>query len=254
MNDLIIEILGNQIPKDLLNKLNRIYNKLKRNFWLGKDEECIEKAGKFVEIVTRILEYITINSFTPFEDELKVSETLRKFENLPKQDFPESIRIMIPRVLYSLYTFRSKRGGAHIKNIDPTHMDAIYITSACDWIIAELIRLYHTQDDREIQNIIESIVEKKVPLLEEFDNDIKILDPTLPVSGKVLAILYKRYPNFVSKKDIDKWVPTKLSSHISTTLRNLDDRGLIYRKDNNIKLTIKGVKYVEEKILKKITL
>ncbi|WP_156967418.1 hypothetical protein [Geoglobus ahangari] len=243
--------MDHEIPEILLQKLEEVYNKLKQNFWLGKYEECLEKIGKFVEVSIRVLEHITTGNFTSFEEELSISDTLKKFENLPKNDFPDSVRILIPRVLYSLYTFRSKRGGAHIKGINPNHIDATYVVSACDWIVAELIRLYHTGDEKEVWDLINSLVDKKVPVLEEFGEDIKILDTSLLVPDKILLILYRKYPQYVSKKDLKRWVPTKSPSHIPTTLKNLDKRGLIYVKRDLVKLTIKGIKHVEDNLLRK---
>ncbi len=243
--------LNLNVPPELLNRLIEVYSKIKQNFWLGKDEECIEKTGKFVEITTRILEYLTSGSFTPFESDLKVSETIKKFKNLPKQNFSESIRIIIPRVLYSLYTFRSKRGGAHIKEVNPNHIDAAYVVSACDWVMAELIRLYYTDEEKEIEKIINSIVDRRVPILQEFGEDLKILDPSLSVPDKILIILYQRHPNSVSTDELKKWIKTKSSTYINTALKRLDDNGFVFRKDKENTLTRKGVAYVEEKFKNK---
>lgn len=248
----IAKISSKSINVSLLDKQLEIYKKIKESFWLGKDEECIEKVGKFVEITIRILEHITSGSFTPIEDDLKVSETLKKFETLPKQNFPESIRIIIPRVLYSLYIFRSKRGGVHIKEVNPNHIDATYVISACDWVMAELIRLYHTNEEKEIQKIINSIVDRKVPILEEFGEDIKILDPSLSVPDKILITLYKKHPNPVSTDELKKWIKTKSSTHINTALKRLDDNGFIYRKNKENTITIKGIAYVEDKFKEKL--
>lgn len=243
----IAKTLSKDIDPLLLKKQLEIYKKIKENFWLGKDEECMEKVGKFVEITIRILEHITSGSFTPIESNLKVSETLKKFENLPKQNFPESIRIIIPRVLYSLYTFRSKRGGAHIKGVNPHHIDATYVISACDWVMAELIRLYHINEEKEIEKIMNSIVDRRVPILEEFGEDLKILDPSLSVPDKILIILYKKYPNSVSTNELRKWIKTRTSTHINTALRRLDDKGFVYRKNKENIITTKGIAYVEDK-------
>ena len=243
----ITRILSKSINTLLLNKQLEIYKKIKESFWLGKDEECIEKVGKFVEITIRVLEYIAFQSYTPFDHELKISETLRGFEGLSKQNFPVSIRIMIPRVLHSLYTFRSKRGGAHIKGVNPNHIDATYVISACDWVMAELIRLYHTNEEKEIEKIINSIVDRRVPILEEFGEDLKILDPSLSVPDKILIILYKKHPNSVSTDELKKWIKTKTFTHINTALKRLDDKGFVYREDKENTITIKGLAYVEDK-------
>lgn len=247
----ICTLLSDEIQPELIYKLEGTYKKIKQNFWLGKDEECIEKVGKFVEITVRVIEYITTKTFTPFSKELKVSEKLKQFENLPKNKYPESIRIMIPRVLYSLYTFRSKRGGAHIKEVNPNHIDAAYVVSSCDWIVAELIRLYHTDKEKEIEKIINSIVDRRVPILQEFGEDLKILDSSLSVPDKILIILYHRHPNSVSTDELKKWIKTKYSTHISTALKRLDDNGFVFRKNKENTLTRKGVAYVEEKFKNK---
>jgi hypothetical protein len=249
----IRKIFGSTIDSMLLERLMENYQKIKQNFWLGKDEECLEKTGKFVEIIIRIIQQLTSGEYTSFEEELKISECLKSFERLPKDRFPESIRILIPRVLYTLYTFRSKRGGAHVKGINPNHIDATYVISACDWIIAELIRLYHSDDEKEIRKIIDSVVDRKVPILEEFEDDIKILDTSLSVPDKILVILYKKYPSYVSINDLKKWIKVKDRRYINTALKRLDERGLIHRKsDNSSILTRTGIKYVEDKLQKEI--
>ncbi len=241
----IAKALSKQVDPLLLKKQVEIYKKIKESFWLGKDEECVEKIGKFVEITIRVLEYITTGNFTSLDEELRISETLKKFENLPKQDFPESIRIMIPRILYSLYTFRSKRGGAHVKDINPNHIDASYVVSTCDWIMAELVRLYHTKNEKEIQSIIDSMVDKKVPILEEFGNDIKILNPSISIPDQILIILYKKHPNPVSTNELKRWIKT--TTYINTVLKRLDDKGFVYRKNKENIITRKGIAYVENK-------
>ena len=245
-------LLSDEIQPELIDKLEYIYKKIKQNFWLGKDEECIEKVGKFVEITTRVIEYITTKTFTPFSEELKVSNKLKQFENLSKNRFPESIRIIIPRVLHSLYTFRSKRGGAHIKEVNPNHIDATYVVAACDWVMAELIRLYYSDEEREIERMINSIVDRSVPILQEFGEDLKILDPSLSVPDKILIILYKKHPNSVSTDELKKWIKTKSPTHINIALKRLDDNGFIYRKNKENNITIKGIAYVEEKFKEKL--
>lgn len=252
MKDLL-KVFKGVIDPILVRRLIENYQNIKQNFWLGKDEECIEKVGKFVEIIIRVLEYITTKNFTPFEDELKVSGSIKNFEKFPKNGFSESIRIMIPRVLNSLYTFRSKRGGAHIKGVNPNHIDATYVVSACDWVMAEFIRLYHTENEKKIQRLIKSIVDKRVPLIEEFGEDLKILDPSLSVPDKILIILYKKHPNFVSIDELREWIKTKTPTHINTALKRLDDKGFIYRKNKESFITRKGVSYVEGKFKEELS-
>jgi len=240
--------LSSRIDKELIDRLLEHYQKIKQNFWLNRDEECLEKVGKFVEIATRSLEHITLGAWTPFEKDLPILTTLQRFEQLPKNRFPESIRLLIPRILYSLYTFRSKRGGAHIKGINPNHIDATYVIFSCDWVLSELLRLYHSDDVSVIQELIDSIVDRKFPLIEEFGSDLKILNPDMSVKNKIIAVLYKSYPNFVPTGSLKKWIKTRSKTHIPTVLKNLDENSFVYRDRMRNKLTRKGIKYVEEEL------
>ncbi|MCJ2670332.1 MAG: hypothetical protein LN416_07480, partial [Candidatus Thermoplasmatota archaeon] len=63
--------------------------------------------------------------------------------------------------------------------IDPNLMDATYVVSACDWILAELIRAYVSDEPDIAKDTIHSIMEKKVPVIEEIEDDLVILDTTL---------------------------------------------------------------------------
>jgi hypothetical protein len=159
---------------------------------------------------------------------------------------------MIPRVLYSLYTFRSKRGGTHIKDVNPNHIDATFVISSCDWIISELLRLYHTDDINAIQNLINYIVERKVPIIEEFGDNIRILHTELSVADKILIILYKKHPNYVLTKDLKKSIKTKSPNHVTTVLNQLDNDAKIFRKEQENIITLKGIKYVEKTLPKEI--
>ena len=156
---------------------------------------------------------------------------MQYLENLPKDRYPDSIRLHIPRILKTIYDIRSKRGVTHISEINPNLMDATFVVSACDWILAEFIRLYYTDDPDNAQKIINTIVERKVPIIEEFEGDLKVLKPELSVADKILLTLYKKYPEYVSTSDLKEWIKTKSPTHITTVLRQLDHEAKIHRKN-----------------------
>ena len=248
----IKKILSTNIDTDLVEHLLEHYKKLKQKFFLGQYEPSQLKCAKFAEVVMRILEYITKKSYTPFDKSLSLDELAKELEQFPKDKFPDSLRIHIPRILRAIYDIRSKRGVAHIGEINPNFMDATFVVSACDWIMAEFIRLYHTDDSNEAQKTIDSIVERKVPIIEEFGYELRILTPDLPVADKILLILYKKHPDYVSTSDLKSWIKTKSPSHITTVLRQLDADVRIHRKGNENIVTRRGIKYVEENLPKEI--
>lgn len=248
----IKEILSSKIDADLVEHLLEHYKKLKQKFFLGQYEPSQLNCAKFAEVAMRILEYIIKGNYTPFGKNISLDAFARELEQLPKDKFPDSLRIHIPRILRATYDIRSKRGVAHIGEINPNLMDATFVVSACDWIMAEFLRLYHTDDSNEAQRIINSIVERKVPIIEEFDDDLKVLTPDLPVADKILLILYKKYPNYISTSDLKTWIKTKSPSHITTVLRKLDDDAKIYRRGKENIITRKGIEYVEKNLKKEI--
>ncbi|MBC7129301.1 MAG: hypothetical protein H5T45_06195 [Thermoplasmatales archaeon] len=248
----IKKILSGKIDADLVEHLLRRYKELKQKFFLGQYESSQLNSAKFVEVAFRILEYITKGSYTSFNREININDLITYLENLPKDKYPDSIRIHVPRILKSIYDIRSKRGVAHVGELNPNLMDATYVVSSCDWIMAEFVRLYYSNDATEAQKIINSIVERKVPIIEEFGEDIKILNPDLSVSDKILLILYKRHPNYVLTSDLKKWIKTKSPAHITTVLRWLDNEAKIYRKGKENIITRKGIDYVEKKLSTKL--
>jgi hypothetical protein len=246
----IKKTLSSKIDTNLVEHLLKHYEELKQRFFLGQYESSQLNCGKFVEVVMRILEYITQGKYTPFGKDISLDVLAKDLEQLPKDKFPDSLRIHIPRILRAAYDIRSKRGVAHIGKINPNLMDATFVVSACDWIIAEFIRLYHTGDSNEAQKIIDSIVQRKVPVIEEFGNAFKVLNPDLSVTNKILLILYKKHPNYVSITDLKNWIKTKSPSHITTVLRRLDDDTNVYRRGKENIITRKGIEYVERNLLK----
>jgi len=252
MKEEIVKLLSKHIKEELVLILFEHYQKLKQKFFLGQYESSLLNCAKFGEVVIRILEYLTKGNYTPFGKNVSLDDLTKELEQLPKDKFPDSIRIHIPRIIRATYDVRSKRGVAHIGDINPNLMDATFVISACDWILAEFIRLYHTSDPNEAQTIIDSIVERKIPIIEEFGDNLKVLNPALSVADKILIILYKKRPNYVSTINLKQWIKTKSPSHITTALRQLDDAALVYRNEENNTITQKGIEYVEKNFTKEI--
>jgi hypothetical protein len=247
-----MEVLSTTIDPILIKHLIGHYKELKQKFFLGQYESSLLNCAKFGEVVIRILEYLTKGNYTPFGKNVSLDDLTKELEQLPRDKFSDSIRIHIPRILRATYDIRSKRGVAHIGDINPNLMDATFVISACDWILAEFIRLYHTGDPNEAQTIIDSIVERKIPIIEEFGDNLKVLNPALSVADKILIILYKKHPNYVSTSDLKKWIKTKSPAHITTVLRQLDDDAKVHRKGKKNIITRKGIEYVEKNLSKKI--
>ena len=174
----IIEVqLQKYFSKLLVSKLTYAYTKLKSNFIQNRLEPGELNGAKFAEVVFRLIQYATDpqHRYTPLKQSLPSVDTLvTEFQNLPNT-FDDSLRLHVPRALKSIYGIRSKRGIGHTGEIDANLMDATLVMAVCDWVMAELIRLYHDCSADEAQSIVDRLVKRRVP----FIYDSMVLRPYL---------------------------------------------------------------------------
>ena len=201
-----LEPLFSKIPNRLISVLLKEYKKIKINFIETKWEPSELGGGKFSEAVFRILEWYTENKYTSLGKQIvNFAQSTRKFEN--KTNFPNSIRFHIPRILVALYDIRNHRGVSHLSgDIDPNHMDATFVVSAADWIMAELVRIFHNVTTEEAQNVVESIITKNIPLIWNLGNKKRILNPLLGYREMMLVLLYDTYPKSINEDTLIDWI------------------------------------------------
>jgi hypothetical protein len=146
---------------------------------------------------------------------------------------------------------RNKRDTAHLAdNIDPNLQDATLVISNLDWILAEFIRLYHNVSADDAQKIIEGLVTRKVPVIEDFDGFLKVLNPKLLVSGYVLVLLYERGSAGATYAELEKWVRPSMRGNLRRTLTGMVDKAQLHEDGAGIfKLTKLGRQEVETRNL-----
>jgi hypothetical protein len=201
-----------------------------------------------------MLEHATTGKSTDLGRMLDSEKLIVTLSNYTKAQFPESIRLHIPRGIRVVYDIRNKRDAAHLADdIDPNLQDATLVISTLDWILAEFIRLYHNVSANEAQKIIEGLVTRKVPVIEEFDGFLKVLNPKLPVSGYVLTLLYERGSTGAAFAELEKWVRPSMRGNLRRTLTVMVDKAQLHENDAGIfKLTTLGRKEVEKRNLHNI--
>ena len=184
----LISELSSKFPEELVQDLITSYEKVLAEFRKAAWDETLWKAGKFVENVFRLLYYVVHSKVldqVPSMNDLK-----REFVNLLSDKYQDSIRILIPRISTAMiYDPRSKKGAVHVKPIDPDYLDATLAVSACDWVLAEILRVYHTQETEEIQQIIRSILMRKVPFVEKHGKESFVTIPLGSAEDEVLLLL-----------------------------------------------------------------
>ncbi len=245
------------LPKKLREALEGHYTEIKVNFARGHFEPAELNGGKFCEIVFRVLEWRTSGgTYSPLGKSVsRFDQALRRFESL--SSFPDSVRFHIPHVLNALYSIRNKRGVAHhAGEIDSNKMDAIFVVSCADWVMAELVRLFHGISLDEAQDLVDKLVTKKIPVVWQIGNHIRIISPPgrkLKTADKVLLILYSRHPEPVIVSELLTWTeydPRNKPRFRTSILGNLHKSDLIHldKKEDKVFLSLLGVRFVEDNL------
>jgi hypothetical protein len=234
--------LSNTIPRELVEDLLLSFEKVLSEYRKGKWEETLWKAGKFAENTFRILSFLLtgkIERESPNFTEIKI-----KLEKTSSEKLPESIRILIPRITSSLiYDPRSKKAAVHVKEINPDYMDASLVVSACSWILAEFIRIYHTSDSQKIAEIINLLMQRKVPFIEIHEGKMFITKP-IDCRSEILLLLLNS-PKGLTRNEIGSILGRYYSqARITQSLDELEKKRYIVKLNHNYIITGPG----EEKI------
>jgi hypothetical protein len=236
------------MPTELVDELVEAFAEAKRRFYRDDLRPSEIEGARFSEAVFRILEWATTQTYTPVGDTLpKVPTLMSKLEQATSAT--DSVRFHIPRTLRLIYDVRNKRDVAHLGDgIDPNQQDATMVVRNMEWVLAELVRLYHNVSAKDAHGIIVDLVSKDVPLIQEFDGFPRVLKQ-LRASDHFLVLLYWRGVEGASYDDLHAWARAPMRSNLKRTLTALDDRDFIHLKGDKYILTQLGESDVENRKL-----
>lgn len=246
--DELIASLETSLPKEVLVEMLKAYNQLKINFYLRKFRPTELDGARFAECILRLLEYVDIGSYTPFGTTLRSEQIINRIAN--NTSLPTTIRILIPRLVRVILDIRNKRDVAHVGGeVNPNYSDSIFITHSVDWILTEIVRHYHSTSVDEAAKAVSAINEVQVPIVDDINGFMRVLDPNLKASDKVLIILYSKQPESVSESDLRNWIEYKNPTNFrDKVLVALHKQVLIHYQDSVCTLTRRGILYVEKHI------
>lgn len=211
-------------------------------------------AGKYCESIVRLLQHELKSSFTPFGQQLtNVPGECESFAKVPKTVGNESLRIVIPRAVSLLYTLRNKRGIGHVGgDVDANAIDGITIARVADWIMCELIRVFHNLSLEEADALVGSLATRNLPDVWDVAGRKRVLRTDLNFKQKTLLLLYSSTEGAVLAEDLFAW--TKYSNFAMfkrAVLSELDRENLIDydRETESVTLSPLGGKLVEDEII-----
>lgn len=189
----IEDALALSIPKDLVSSLLSSYENALGQYRKENWQYFGNDIGQFIEIARRIVEYKLSGRYTLLTEQLSIfSEKVLTGDEQSPKEISESYRIIIPRILYSMYCLRNKRGMIHKSAIDPNKMDASVLLADAKWVLAEFFRLSSTLTFEETTEIIDSIINKETSLIWNVGKSLRILNPKMATKDKVLCLLYAK--------------------------------------------------------------
>lgn len=243
------------IPAGLRDPLLEEYRGILQNFleqrWLPSELY----GGRFSEIVYTILDGQAKKAYAPSPAKpANFPDACRKLENNKFSHVPHSFQILIPRMLPALYDVRNNRNVGHVGgDVDPNYMDSMAVVSLADWIMAELVRVFHGLTTTEAQQVVNMLVELRIPVIWDDGTGIKrVLRPELKLQEQLLLLIAAAVPD-VSSNELIEWTEYDDPKYFVRTLRSMHSKRLIEfnEKTDRAKVLPPGAKAVENLIRKK---
>ena len=137
-------------------------------------------------------------------------------------------------------------------DVDPNHMDAVAVLSMCNWIMGELVRVFHRLAITEAQKVVDVLAEVKMPVIWTDGTVKRILQPSLRLTEQLLLLIATSAPD-VTATQLKEWTEYKDQKYFMRTLRLLHKNRLIEFTENTERARVlpPGTKFVMNLIRKK---
>lgn len=250
MNEAAIKkLLYIEIPQVLIDSLIDSYKKAlsqyKKENWDYFGNDC----GKFNEIFFRIIQLKLEGNYTPLEKKIPIfnDKILVDWEN-KSSTISESYRFVMPRILYSMFCIRNKRGMIHVNDISPSKTDATMLIYNMKWLLCELLRIHNNNNIDEAMTYIEDIMSKENSIVWNYKDKIKILDSSINIKDKICILLYIK-----NNQSINELYNNSCYSNKSLFIKKIKEltKDLLIAEENGICfISPKGINYIENKYFK----
>jgi hypothetical protein len=241
--DQALASLPDGLRQPLLQEFNNIINNYLENRWAPSELS----GGKFCEIVYTILEgYTTGNYASNPSKPRNFVDACRRLEN--HAGIPRSFQILIPRLLPALYEIRNNRGVGHVGgDVDPNFMDSTAVVSMASWVMAELVRVLHGVPISEAQQLVDNLVERRLPLVWKSRDVRRVLKPQLSLKDQILLLVASTSTK-VPVDQLFQWLDYGDRAYFNRLLRKLHDNRMIEfdKESQEIELLPPGSDYVSD--------
>jgi hypothetical protein len=238
------------IPSSLREPLLEEFRKLIRNYAEMRWEPAELNGGKLCEIVYSIIVGRVEGSFPSRPSKPRnLVDACRALER--NAGVPRSLQLQIPRLLIALYEVRNGRNVGHVGgDVDPNHMDSNLVVSMAQWLMAELVRLFHDVSTQEATAAVESLIERRTPLLWRVGDRVRVLNASMSYKDKAFVVLYGASSPIKARDLVANVEYSNASVFRKSVLKPAHKAALIdfNPTTDEVCLSPLGVRYVEENI------
>lgn len=245
------------LPGGLRTPLIECFQLILRNYVERRWEPAELNGGKLCEIVYTIVDGALAGTYAASPSKpANMVGACRALEGRPANTArvgDRSLRILIPRLLPVLYEIRNNRNVGHVgAEVNPNHVDAVAVLSMASWVMAELVRIFHNVTLVEAREAVESLAERRHPLVWEVEDKKRVLDTTLSKSDQSMILLYSEQ-GWINVPQLQDWVEyantTQFKNRILKPLH--DGRFIEFDTANNrARIAPPGIQRVEDTLLK----
>jgi hypothetical protein len=243
----LITTLNGHIDNQIVSDLVKEYEKAKTSFWLDDELKTLIHSARFSELSIQALECISNPNCKYDLNKIEFGKIFERLIQLPKKNPEEEILFLaMPQTLKSVFTIRSKKKAAHFKQNELDKIDADLAITSCNWIMAQFILIFHNNSPDEAIKIANSIIAKKIPTIEEFEEgEYMILKKGLKFGEELLLWLY-HFNKRLTSKELIKITKPKKTSYVSTYLKRLSDEKLIHQNKEGAIINKNGIMEIEK--------
>jgi len=243
------------LPNDLREALLEQYAGLKRAYREGQFDVAGLRAGKFCEVMLRVLQHQLGVAAIPLTDRItNFTDNARQLEKLPAGSGPESLRVILPRAIEFLYTLRNKRAIGHVGgDVDANAVDAAEIAVGADWVLAELIRVVHSLPLKAAQQLVDALAQRDLPAVWRV-GVIKRVLPKLKYPDQVLLLLHSEIGPLTFKQLLEWTEHSNVTLFRRDVVRRLHKARLVEFDASSETVTISplGARRVESVLLPRL--
>jgi hypothetical protein len=138
-------------------------------------------------------------------------------------------------------------------DVDPNHMDAAVVLAIVKWVMAELVRIFHSTTPEKASEVVESLAERTIPILWQVGGLTRVLGG-LSVKDKTMVLLYGSAGPLELRSILRSLEYKNPSRYRTTILRPAHRDGLLHHdaKAETVVISPLGTRYVEENISLKL--